>query len=187
MNAAWNVLYIGWFLSEIAILLLTRTRRGGGNVRDRGSLLLLWIVITSSILTSSWIGYATPTNMLGGAHWLTVASLAVIAAGLAIRWFAVLSLGRSFSANVAIHETQRVYKSGLFRLVRHPSYLGLMLVFLALGIRTRNWYSLGIVLIFPFAALLYRIHVEEAALKDAFGQEYIEYCRVTKRLLPGIY
>jgi protein-S-isoprenylcysteine O-methyltransferase Ste14 len=38
-----------------------------------------------------------------------------------------------------------------------------------------------------FAALLYRIHVEEKALCDAFGEEYQEYSRITKRLIPGVY
>jgi protein-S-isoprenylcysteine O-methyltransferase Ste14 len=37
------------------------------------------------------------------------------------------------------------------------------------------------------AALLYRIHVEEQALHGAFGEEYAEYSRVTKRLIPGVY
>jgi len=42
-------------------------------------------------------------------------------------------------------------------------------------------------LVFPTAALLYRIHVEEMALTEAFGEDYLEYSRVTRRLLPGIY
>jgi protein-S-isoprenylcysteine O-methyltransferase Ste14 len=43
------------------------------------------------------------------------------------------------------------------------------------------------VVIAPGAALLYRIHVEERALRGAFGEEYVAYSRVTKRLVPGIY
>jgi protein-S-isoprenylcysteine O-methyltransferase Ste14 len=47
--------------------------------------------------------------------------------------------------------------------------------------------KLAILLIFPIAALLYRIHVEETALSEAFGQQYQDYCRTTSRLIPGIY
>jgi protein-S-isoprenylcysteine O-methyltransferase Ste14 len=43
------------------------------------------------------------------------------------------------------------------------------------------------VVILPTAALLYRIHVEEMALTEAFGPQYLEYSRTTKRLFPGIY
>jgi protein-S-isoprenylcysteine O-methyltransferase len=52
---------------------------------------------------------------------------------------------------------------------------------------TRNWVGLAITLVPTTAALLYRIHVEEAALRQAFGQEYSDYSRATKRLIPGIY
>jgi protein-S-isoprenylcysteine O-methyltransferase Ste14 len=125
--------------------------------------------------------------MFGGAHWVRTLSVAVLAVGLAIRWTAIVTLGKSFSVNVAIHATQTVQKTGLFRLVRHPSYTGLMLVFAAIGIHTRNWLGLAIMLLPTGAALLYRIHVEERALHGAFGEEYAEYSRVTKRLIPGVY
>ncbi|MGB7553586.1 MAG: isoprenylcysteine carboxylmethyltransferase family protein [Candidatus Korobacteraceae bacterium] len=101
---------------------------------------------------------------------------------------AIITLGRSFSTNVAIHATQTVHKTGLFRWVRHPSYAGMLLIFAAIGVSQRNWVSLvAIMLAFPTAALIYRIHVEEIALTEAFGEDYAEYSKVTKRLLPGIY
>jgi|SRR5580693_9857040 protein-S-isoprenylcysteine O-methyltransferase Ste14 len=88
---------------------------------------------------------------------------------------------------VAIYATQTVHKAGLFRWVRHPSYAGMLLIFTAIGLSQRNWVSLAIMLVFPTAALLYRIHVEEMALTEAFGEDYLEYSRVTRRLVPGIY
>jgi protein-S-isoprenylcysteine O-methyltransferase Ste14 len=63
----------------------------------------------------------------------------------------------------------------------------MLLIFAAMGIMERNWGSLAIVLVFPTAVLLYRIHVEEMALREAFGDDYVEYSKVTKRLAPGIY
>jgi protein-S-isoprenylcysteine O-methyltransferase Ste14 len=180
-------LYWAWMVSEVAVLIVTRTSRSGGKVQDRGSLLILWPVIFFSIFFAMWVGGAQGHTMFGGAHWLRTVSLIVLVIGLAIRWTAIVTLGRSFSVNVAIQATQTVQKTGLFRVVRHPSYTGLMLVFLAIGLHTRNWNSLAIMLIPTGAALLYRIHVEEQALRGAFGEEYVEYSRVTKRLLPGIY
>ncbi len=61
------------------------------------------------------------------------------------------------------------------------------MIFTAIGMRVANWTSLAIMLVFPMAALLYRIHVEEAALTEAFGGEYAEYSKATKRLIPWIY
>ena len=78
-------------------------------------------------------------------------------------------------------------KTGLYRWMRHPSYTGLLLCMLAVGLHTRNWISLLVIVSPTTAALLYRIHVEEIALRDHFGQEYLDYSRETKRLVPGVY
>lgn len=187
VSGPWTWLYWAWVASEVVISIATRTRSGGGEVRDRGTQVLLWIVIIGSITAVSWTSHAVAAPIFGRAHWLRSAGLLLLAAGLAIRWAAILNLGSAFSANVAIREAQRVRTTGLYRYVRHPSYLGLVLIFLAIGIYSRNWISLAIAVVPPTLALLYRIHVEEAALRAAFGEEYIAYSRKTKRLLPGIY
>lgn len=187
VSTLWTWLYSAWVVSEVLIAVATRTRHDGGEVRDRGTQLMLWVVFILSITAAIWISHAVPTPIFQKAHWLRRAALLVMALGLAIRWAAVLNLGRAFSANVAIRATQRVRTTGLYRWVRHPSYLGLVLIFLAIGIYTRNWISLAIVLVLPTLALLYRIHVEETALREAFGEEYAAYSGSTRRLIPGIY
>ncbi len=192
LSIFWQIFYYTWLASEIYIAIATRTRRGTGNVRDRGTMLLLWVVIFSSVFCGIWIGEAQGANLpsgptVFGAPWMKFMSLLVLVAGLALRWAAVLSLGKSFSANVAIHSTQTVLKTGLYRWMRHPSYTGLLLCLLAIGLHTRNWISLLVIFVPPAAALLYRIRIEEIALREHFGQEYIDYSRQTSRLIPGIY
>ncbi len=187
LSGLWKVLDWAWIASEVLILVATRTRRSTGNVRDRGSLLILWPVIVASVTVSEWIGAAQQPTMFAGAQWVKTLSVAILAAGLTIRWTAMATLGKRFSANVAIHTSQTLHRTGLFRFVRHPSYTGLLLIFVALGMHTRNWWGLAVMLIPTTAALLYRIHVEEAALVGAFGQEYRDYSRTTKHLIPGIY
>jgi len=187
LSIIWQALYWSWVASEILVAVITRTRNNTGNTRDRGSMLILWIVIASAVTACIWISEVTPANMFGGAHWLKVASVGVIGVALAIRWTAIFSLGKSFSANVAIHTSQQLNRTGPYRLVRHPSYLGLLLVFLAIGIHSRNWISFGIVIVPTTAALLYRIAIEEAALNEAFGEDYAAYSKTTKRLIPGLY
>ena len=182
-----EVLYCAWTASELLLQLLMRSSRKSGQLKDRGSLLLLLPVIFTSIWAAFWYGETHARSMLGGGHWLRPAALVLLIAGLAIRWPAIFTLGRSFSTNVAIRATQTLHKTGLFRWIRHPSYTGMLLIFAALGIYQRNWVSLAIMLIFPTAALLYRIHVEELALAEAFRNDYVEYTRATSRLLPGIY
>jgi protein-S-isoprenylcysteine O-methyltransferase Ste14 len=187
IHLIWKTLYWAWILTEVLVLVVTRTRRGGGEVRDRGSLVVLWFVIFGAMFGGSWVGAVYQPTVFPAGPWLRYVCLGLLMLGLAIRWSAIYTLGKSFSANVAIHATQRLNQSGLFQWMRHPSYTGMMLIFLAMGLATRNWLGLGIIVGLPMAALMYRIHVEEAALAGAFGAEYVEYSQRTKRLIPGIY
>jgi protein-S-isoprenylcysteine O-methyltransferase Ste14 len=182
----WLVLFYTWTASEILIAVLTRTRGSAGKLHDRGSMLMLWLAIVASITACQWISAANPPNMFAGAHWLETAGLITLITGLAIRWTAVISLGKAFSANVAIREKQTVNTAGLYSMVRHPSYLGLLLIFLAIGLHSRHWLAFAIVLMPTTAALLYRIHIEEEVLNAAFGAEYAAYSKRTKRLIPGV-
>ena len=186
----WVCLYWLWIAVEIYVVFTARIRRGGETgvkTSDRGSMLVLWVVIFSSITASFSVAAGYKAAAIHAGYWLQAVSLLLLCAGLAIRITAIYTLGRSFTANVSIHAKQTLHRSGLFRYLRHPSYTGMLLIFLALGLHMRNWLSLAIVLIPPFAALLYRIHVEEAALTGAFGEDYRDYIRTSKRLVPGVY
>ena len=190
VSRIWLDLYWLWIAVEVYVVFTARLRRGGNTgvtTSDRGSMLVLWFVIGSSIGMAFWAAAAYASTAIHAGPWLRAVSLALLATGLLVRITAIYTLGRSFTANVSIHATQTLHRSGLFRYLRHPSYTGMLLIFLALGLRLQNWLSLAIVLVPPFAALLYRIHVEEAALTGAFGEQYTEYSRTTKRLIPGVY
>jgi protein-S-isoprenylcysteine O-methyltransferase Ste14 len=189
VSALFRILDLAWIFSEIALLLITRTRSGNpsADIQDRGSLRILWIVIFVAITLGSYYGETRPHTIDHGAPWVRATALTLLLLGLAIRWTAIITLGRSFSANVAIHATQTIHKTGLFRFVRHPSYSGLILIFAAISLHTRNWLGLAIIFIPTTAALFYRIHVEESALRRAFGHEYEIYSKSTKCLIPGIY
>ena len=180
------ILY-AWLAFEVLVVLLTRTRRGEGKITDRGSMLILWLSIMVSITAATWIGEAHRRDFLAQDAWVRPVALGILVAGFLLRFTAILSLGKAFSVNVAIRSEQRVMKTGLYAWMRHPSYTGMLLMFLAIGFAERNWISLGIMLVIPTAALLYRIHVEEVVLREHFGEEYVDYSRVTKRLVPGIY
>lgn len=179
-------LYWAWIATEVLLQLVTPTMRRQGKLQDRGSLIVLLTVIFCSFWAAMAYGETHAHNIPGGA-WLRIVAVVLLAAGLILRWAAVLTLGASFSTNVAIHAAQTLRTTGLFRWVRHPSYAGMLIIFTAVGIYERNWVSLVILIIFPTAALLYRIHVEELALTEAFGSQYIEYRRRTRCLVPLIY
>lgn len=187
ISLLWKILLYTWTASEIYLAIRTRTRSSGGKIKDRYSFPILWATIFLSISASETLSQMTSRNMFSGASWPPILTIAMLVFGMILRWTAILSLGKAFSVNVAIRPEQKVYQSGLYSVLRHPSYTGLLLALVAVGLSERNWISFAVVLIPTTAALLYRIHVEESALQEAFGAEYVSYSRRTKRLIPGIY
>jgi protein-S-isoprenylcysteine O-methyltransferase Ste14 len=186
LNVVMRVLWYGWVLGEVVIAIVTRTRRSKGGAHDRGTQLILWATIVTSFTAAGFL--ARPAADIGGSHdALRIVAFALMIAGLVVRIVAIWTLGRAFSANVAIRSEQKLLRSGLYSVVRHPSYLGMEIIFLAAGLWTHNWTSLALMVVPPTAAVLYRIHVEEVALRSAFGSEYAEYAKTTKRLVPGVY
>ena len=176
-----------WVVGEILIALITTTGRGQGKIQDRGTQIILWVVIIASLRIDEWMHKFFPVDMPGSYSWLRPVALGILILGLGVRAVAIVTLGRAFSANVATRAGQRLQRSGLYSLVRHPSYLGLELIFLAFALHSRTWACFAVVLVPPTLAVLYRIHVEETALRLAFGADYEDYSRSTKRLIPGVY
>jgi protein-S-isoprenylcysteine O-methyltransferase Ste14 len=176
-----------WVAGEILLALFITTRPGKGKIQDRGSQILLWVVIIASSWIDAWMHKSFAVDMPGSNSWLRPAALVILILGLGVRVVAIFTLGKTFSANVATQAGQKLQRSGLYSLVRHPSYLGLELILLAFALHARTWACFAVLLVPPTLALLYRIRIEETALRLAFGAEYEDYSRSTKRLIPGIY
>ena len=121
------------------------------------------------------------TNLMG---WLGVAFLV---AGITIRWTAVYTLGKYFTGTVLIKNDHRLIRTGLYKYLRHPAYTGALLAHLGIGLSFSNWFTLALSSIPYFVAALYRIRVEEEALEEAFGAEYLDYSKTAKRLIPKLY
>jgi len=182
-----QIVTLAWIISEVVLIVFHRKNSRNALPHDRGSRTLLWCVIGAGIAAGTAVQSVSAASIRISEPWLLGASLFLLVGGLVIRWTAILTLGRFFSTHVAIHQDHRIVRTGLYRLVRHPSYSGLFLLFLGMGLSFGNWISLAVVVVPFLAALLYRIQVEETSLVEALGQDYIEYCKSTKRLLPGIF
>jgi protein-S-isoprenylcysteine O-methyltransferase len=108
-------------------------------------------------------------------------------AGLFLRWWAIITLGRFFTVDVTIEKDHELVERGPFRVVRHPSYTGVLLAFVGLALCLGNWAALLVILLPIGAAFIHRMNVEEDALASALGAQYTDYMRQTKRLVPFIY
>jgi len=186
MSAA-SVLGVIYVVSELGLAINKRAGAGAARIQDRGSLTLLWVVIVASVMLAFNLAYLLPAAAMTAAPWLRMLGIALFVAGLAIRWYAIVRLGRFFTVNVAIAADHRLIDTGPYRLVRHPSYTGALMAFLGLGLCLANWASLAVIVVPILLVFLRRMHIEEAALLQAFGDRYRDYMRRTKRLVPAIY
>jgi protein-S-isoprenylcysteine O-methyltransferase len=167
--------------------LLWQRRSSAATSVDRGSLRLLLLVGGGSfflaIKTRAWLPEASFAQLHGSYTLGTI----LIVGGLLFRWLAIVSLGRFFTVNVAVANDHRVIESGPYRFIRHPAYLGALLAFLGWGLCLANWVSMLAIVVPAIVTFLWRIHVEEAALVGALGEDYRAYSSRTKRLIPFVY
>jgi len=175
-----------FLLSEVGVSLL---RRSGTKSKrhDGGSLALLWVTITAAMTGGVVVANKLPRFHFALPHFAGQLLGTVFALGLILRWWAILSLGKFFTVDVAIAADHELIVRGPYHVVRHPSYSGMMLAFAALALTYQNWLSLACILVPISLALSYRIYVEEIALEAMFGDAYQEYSKTTKRLIPGIF
>ena len=116
-------------------------------------------------------------------RWIGVA---LFAAGATLRLWPVFVLGRRFSGLVAIQPGHTLVTTGIYGVIRHPSYLGALVYSLGWGLAFRSGVGvlLAALLVPPILA---RIHAEEKLLISQFGDEYVAYRRRTSLLIPGVY
>ena len=116
-------------------------------------------------------------------RWLGVV---LFATGGALRIWPVFVLGHRFSGLVAIQPGHTLVTNGVYGVIRHPSYLGLLVSSLGWGLAFRS--GVGVLLTaLMIPPLLARIRAEERLLRSQFGDEYGAYCARTSRLIPGLY
>ncbi|HEX8228028.1 MAG TPA: isoprenylcysteine carboxylmethyltransferase family protein [Chloroflexia bacterium] len=150
---------------------------------DRGSALA--VLLSAGIAVTLAMGASMLRLLPVGADWVRWAALVIMVAGLALRVFSILWLGPMFTRFVQILPGHRLVTNGPYRFVRHPSYSGLLLFFMGLGIALGDWLSAAIMVVVPALGVLYRIRVEEEALLGAFREEYRAYMGRVGSLLPA--
>jgi protein-S-isoprenylcysteine O-methyltransferase Ste14 len=186
VNLVLPLVCIIWIASEILLIIYKRSEKLAAD-RDSGSILWLNLIIYGSVAIAVLVAFTRIGFIPGEKIALAWSGLLFILLGLLIRWTAIISLGKNFTVNVAIREKHQIYRQGLYRIIRHPSYLGSLVSFLGLGLALSNWISLGILLLFITWAFIKRMNLEEQVLIQTFGKEYEDYCRSSSRLIPGLY
>ena len=154
--------------------------------QDSGSLLSVTVGILAGFLAGFGLASASTLSLPEPVLWVIV-GLIIAWVGMLLRLWAVLTLGRSFTTTVVVRAEQTVVTGGPYRFVRHPSYLGVLILLFGFGLSLGDLASAAAMVVLPTLGLLWRIKVEEAALRAELGDSYIEYCEGHARLIPGIW
>ncbi len=175
-----------WVASEIfGAGLVPRLRQRGATrlKRDRGSRALITVSIFISVLIAFYFGYGGVGAL---PDWIFYMGIFLMFSGVMVRQYAIAILGRFFSLSVQLAEDHRVVDKGPYRLVRHPSYTGILITFAGLGLAVQSLGALLVLLLFFGISFGYRMYVEERTLLSGLGQDYASYMKRTKRLIPFI-
>lgn len=163
---------------------LARPRADGARARDRG---LLSAAVTATALVAVPAFSYFVFNLLVTPHrevWLL--GVLVFAIGTGLRFIASRTLGLFFNHALVIQQRHQLIDIGIYRYVRHPAYLGTLLMIL--GSSWAFYTHVGVFL--ALGGLLFalrRIRREEAMLEQEFGNKYVEYKRRTDALVPWVH
>ena len=176
-----------WFCFELSLLVRDLLRRRASSSRDRGTRTIVSMFFYAAVLLGVLMPVWVPALDTPAPRAFAIAGIVVFWLGLGLRVWAVAVLGRSFRTVVAVDADQTVIQRGPFRWVRHPSYLGLLVIVLGLAVGAGNWLSIVVSTGVALVGLLPRIVVEEAELARVLGEPYRAYQRTTRRLIPGVW
>ena len=184
-NYLFSTLCLLWIGSE---LWLGRRRRSDDRTRDSGTLRLLLITVYVCVGLAIWIASSGlgpyPPGLREALLW---AGIVLMGAGLALRWWSIRVLAHFFTIDVAIRPDHELIRSGPYRLLRHPSYTGALMTFYGFSLALGDVWSLPVVVVPVTIAFLWRIRIEERVLSSAFAEQYAQYARETKRLIPYVW
>lgn len=178
-----------WNVPEVigALKQMAQVSRKEASRQDRGSLGVLIGLQWAGLALNFLLAWLLPAAAISW-HRTTLFGIGVgsILLGVALRWYAIWTLGCYFTRDVAVSSNQQVIQNGPYRFVRHPAYSGTFLTMLGVGLAVTNWASLFALLVGVFSGHLYRVRVEERALIQTIGQPYIAYMQRTWRFIPFV-
>jgi protein-S-isoprenylcysteine O-methyltransferase len=155
--------------------------------KDSGSLRLLlggqWIALLIAFAVAFVTAFAFPARLQVP---LFAVGISLLLLGSLLRRYCWRTLGEYFTGDVRARADQPVIRTGPYRLIRHPSYTGGMMMFIGIGLSLGNWISAVLLTISTISLYSYRVSVEERALLETIGEPYVAYMKECKRFVPYV-
>jgi protein-S-isoprenylcysteine O-methyltransferase len=171
------------FLRQGTAASLQEAASDAGSTRAIGSALGISAIalLLAPILNNRRIAVLPGRPLL---FWTGVTSMI---SGLLLRSWANRVLGAAYTRTLRVVTDQHIIQEGPYQVVRHPGYLGTLLVWLGAALALANGIAVALVSVVLFRAYRKRMEAEERMLLDTFGDEYRRYAAHTRRLIPFLY
>lgn len=187
---------LGWFLLFMGasyiigspLYVWKRKRELPARLEERGDR-SFWLVQPGFILAvfGAPVEYLFFNALLPRQPWMQAVGLALVVAGVFLLTSARRAIRGQFSGHVRIQEDHQLVQSGPYRFVRHPSYLGYLLIILGIAVGYSSLFAFAALALLLLPGLIYRMRVEDQMLAEAFGMDFQQYAARTKRLLPWVW
>ena len=133
------------------------------------------------------LSYVSRMSVVFLDKWELAVIMVVFVVGSILRVMAVYQLGsQAFKFDIVFRDQQTLRQEKLYAWIRHPSYTAMMIVILAYALTTHHWLAGGLGLASAWFGFQYRIHHEEKALLEQFGEKYVKYRSKTGMWFPKI-
>ncbi len=182
-----------WLLVVTVVVWVVMELRQSTNHRpeavttDQGSRVVLRFATLIGVVLAVSASRGVPGAAIRPVTLFVWIGLVILWSGIALRIWSFRTLGRYFTFTVQTSGDQPVITEGPYRVIRHPSYAGILLAVVGLGLFIGNWLSLIGLTVAVACGLVFRIRVEEQALENELGDDYRHYAASHKRLVPFVW
>jgi protein-S-isoprenylcysteine O-methyltransferase Ste14 len=182
----WAV-YVWAMVPEARIIRRARKTSQEAGSKDRGSVKVMTAAMSTALVIAFPLAFVDRWAFSESRETEVFAfGILLMVLGSLLRRYCWRTLGEYFTGDVQARADQPVIRSGPYRLVRHPSYTGGMLMNIGVGLALANWLSLLLLTVTAVATYVYRVRIEEHALVETLGEPYRVYMRESRRFIPFV-
>ena len=179
--------FVGWAVVERAFSLFHQ-QQDSGKKRVKGTFGLISVIWYGTMLFSFLDVWSLRWTLFRESFVpLRMIAMLFIVTGIAVRVLARTALGREYSVHVQTSDTHELVTRGVYKTVRHPAYQGLSCLFIGIPLSPGSRGGIAGAVLAGIPSVVYRIRIEEQALIEWFGNNYIDYKKHTKKMIPFLW
>lgn len=181
LKTTWLIVITYWFISGFG----TKKIKNQESIYKR--FVQYWLPLIIAVLLlgpGEWFGESLiRENFVPHSDFVGNIGLVFCVIGAFVACWSRYLLGKNWSLSVQRKENHELIQNGIYNILQHPIYTGLLLLFIGNALIVGDYRGI-IAVIIVFISFWYKLLKEEKSLTETFGNQYIEYKNRTKALIP---